>query len=161
MKISVIFISIIALALISPTYAAEDNLLEFNSANVPVSNVQPKQKEEAGGIFSLTTIMDNFLNFENSQKQDKNLDESGRQRKAFVSATKKFNQGNIIVAYDEFETLLESINSDYALLVYAKSMYEIGFFSIGSKSLDKIKHKDYLSQQIADLKKKLPALFCT
>lgn len=158
MKSSVLIISLITLAFLSPSYAAGDNLLEFNSANIPVSDISPKQKEETGGIFSLTTIMDNFLNFENSQKEEKNLDESDRQRKAFVSATKKFNQGNITVAYDEYETLLDSINSDYALLVYAKSMYEIGFFSIGSKSLDKIKHKDYLKEQIADLKKSyLPA----
>lgn len=130
-------------------FAASDSLLEFQKSNVPVSNTTPK--EAKGGTFSLTTIMDNFLNIQ--QDEDKNLDESEKQRLAFVSATKKFNQGNVVVAYDEFNTLLESINSDYALVIFAKSMYEIGFFSIGTKSLEKIRHKKFLDNMTQELKK--------
>ncbi len=130
-------------------FAASDSLLEFQKSNVPVSNTTPK--ESKGGTFSLTTIMDNFLNIQ--QDEDKNLDESEKQRLAFVSATKKFNQGNVVVAYDEFNTLLESINSDYALVIFAKSMYEIGFFSIGTKSLEKIRHKKFLDNMTQELKK--------
>ena len=130
-------------------FAASDSLLEFQKSNVPVSNTTPK--EAKGGTFSLTTIMDNFLNIQ--QDEDKNLDESEKQRLAFVSATKKFNQGNVVVAYDEFNTLLESINSDYALVIFAKSMYEIGFFSIGTKSLEKIRHKNFLKNMSDNLKK--------
>lgn len=130
-------------------FAASDSLLEFQKSNVPVSNTTPK--ESKGGTFSLTTIMDNFLNIQ--QDENKNLDESERQRLAFVSATKKFNQGNVVVAYDEFNTLLESINSDYALVIFAKSMYEIGFFSIGTKSLEKIRHKKFLDNMTQELKK--------
>ena len=129
-------------------FASNDNLLEFEKANVPVSNSVPKIKDE--GIFSLTTIMDSFLN--TKKVQENNLDESQKQRKAFVDATKKFNQGNVVVAYDEFENLLEDINSDYALLVFAKSMYEIGFFSIGTKSLEKIRHKEFLKDIIEEIK---------
>ena len=130
-------------------FAASDSLLEFQKSNVPVSNTTPK--ESKGGTFSLTTIMDNFLNIQ--QDENKNLDESEKQRLAFVSATKKFNQGNVVVAYDEFNTLLESINSDYALVIFAKSMYEIGFFSIGTKSLEKIRHKKFLDNMTQELKK--------
>lgn len=130
-------------------FAASDSLLEFQKSNVPVSNTTPKDSK--GGTFSLTTIMDNFLNIQ--QDEDKNLDESEKQRLAFVSATKKFNQGNVVVAYDEFNTLLESINSDYALVIFAKSMYEIGFFSIGTKSLEKIRHKKFLDNMTQELKK--------
>ena len=133
-------------------FASSDNLLEFQKSNVPVTNVAPKAKNEKEGIFSLTTIMDNFLNIQ-GQNEDNNLDESEKQRIAFVNATKKFNQGNVVVAYDDFENLLNSINSDYALLVFAKSMYEIGFFSIGTKSLEKIRHKKYIQDTIDDLKK--------
>ena len=133
-------------------FASSDNLLEFQKSNVPVTNVAPKVKNEKEGIFSLTTIMDNFLNIQ-GQNEDNNLDESEKQRIAFVNATKKFNQGNVVVAYDDFENLLNSINSDYALLVFAKSMYEIGFFSIGTKSLEKIRHKKYIQDTIDDLKK--------
>ena len=124
-------------------FASSDNLLEFEKSNVPVTNVVPKAQEEKSGIFSLTTIMDSFLNL-GGQSENTNLDESEKQRIAFVNATKKFNQGNVVVAYDEFENLSNSINSDYALLVFAKSMYEIGFFSIGTKSLEKIKHKKFV-----------------
>ncbi len=133
-------------------FASSDNLLEFEKSNVPVTNVVPKAQEEKSGIFSLTTIMDSFLNL-GGQSENANLDESEKQRIAFVNATKKFNQGNVVVAYDEFENLSSSINSDYALLVFAKSMYEIGFFSIGTKSLEKIKHKKFVQDTIDDLKK--------
>ena len=133
-------------------FASSDNLLEFEKSNVPVTNVVPKAQEEKSGIFSLTTIMDSFLNL-GGQSENANLDESEKQRIAFVNATKKFNQGNVVVAYDEFENLSNSINSDYALLVFAKSMYEIGFFSIGTKSLEKIKHKKFVQDTIDDLKK--------
>ena len=133
-------------------FASSDNLLEFEKSNVPVTNVAPKTQEEKSGIFSLTTIMDSFLNL-GGQSENANLDESEKQRVAFVNATKKFNQGNVVVAYDEFENLSNSINSDYALLVFAKSMYEIGFFSIGTKSLEKIKHKKFVQDTIDDLKR--------
>ena len=133
-------------------FASSDNLLEFEKSNVPVTNVVPKVQEEKSGIFSLTTIMDSFLNL-GGQSENANLDESEKQRIAFVNATKKFNQGNVVVAYDEFENLSSSINSDYALLVFAKSMYEIGFFSIGTKSLEKIKHKKFVQDTIDDLKR--------
>lgn len=133
-------------------FASSDNLLEFEKSNVPVTNVVPKVQEEKSGIFSLTTIMDSFLNL-GGQSENANLDESEKQRIAFVNATKKFNQGNVVVAYDEFENLSNSINSDYALLVFAKSMYEIGFFSIGTKSLEKIKHKKFVQDTIDDLKR--------
>lgn len=133
-------------------FASSDNLLEFEKSNVPVTNVVPKVQEEKSGIFSLTTIMDSFLNL-GGQSENTNLDESEKQRIAFVNATKKFNQGNVVVAYDEFENLSNSINSDYALLVFAKSMYEIGFFSIGTKSLEKIKHKKFVQDTIDDLKR--------
>lgn len=133
-------------------FASSDNLLEFEKSNVPVTNVVPKVQEEKSGIFSLTTIMDSFLNL-GGQSENANLDESEKQRVAFVNATKKFNQGNVVVAYDEFENLSNSINSDYALLVFAKSMYEIGFFSIGTKSLEKIKHKKFVQDTIDDLKR--------
>ena len=133
-------------------FASSDNLLEFEKSNVPVTNVAPKVQEEKSGIFSLTTIMDSFLNL-GGQSENANLDESEKQRVAFVNATKKFNQGNVVVAYDEFENLSNSINSDYALLVFAKSMYEIGFFSIGTKSLEKIKHKKFVQDTIDDLKR--------
>ena len=133
-------------------FASSDNLLEFEKSNVPVTNVVPKAQEEKSGIFSLTTIMDSFLNL-GGQSENANLDESEKQRVAFVNATKKFNQGNVVVAYDEFENLSNSINSDYALLVFAKSMYEIGFFSIGTKSLEKIKHKKFVQDTIDDLKR--------
>lgn len=129
-------------------FAADDNLLEFEKANVPASNTVPKLKDD--GIFSLTTIMDSFLN--TKKTQDVTLDETQKQRAAFVEATKKFNQGNVVVAYDEFENLLDNINSDYALLIFAKSMYEIGFFSIGTKSLEKIRHKDFLKNITDDLR---------
>lgn len=134
-----------------PVFAASDNLLEFQKSNIPVSNTLPQQKKSQSGIFSLTTIMDNFLNIQ-GQDENEGLDESEKQRAAFVSATKKFNQGNVVVAYDDFSTLLEELNSDYALLVFAKSMYEIGFFSLGTKSLEKIKHKDFLKDITDDLK---------
>ena len=135
-------------------FAASDNLLEFEKSNVPVSNTVPKLKERKDGIFSLSTIMDSFLNTRTRQDEEEgNLNDGQKQRNAFVDATKKFNQGNVVVAYDEFETLLNDINSDYALLIFAKSMYEIGFFSIGTKSLEKIRHKNLLQDMIEQMKK--------
>ena len=135
--------------LCAPTYAQSDNLLDFSANEIQISDTLPKNSAKT--VFSLSTIMDNFLNYTNTGEFE-NLDEAQRQRANFLNASTKFNQGNIVVAYDDFSALCESINNDLALLNYAKSMFEIGFFSIGERALDKIKHKTYLQKQIEDLK---------
>lgn len=136
---------ILSLLAFAPAFAqGEEASVEKNI--VPVSN-----SADNSGVFSLTTIMDNFLNLE-FNKGDVGGTIEEKQRAAFVSATKKFNQGNVAVAKSEYKTLLKSIKSDYALLVFAKSMYEIGLFSIGNDALNSINHKDYLKEQIENLK---------
>jgi len=70
-----------------------------------------------------------------------------------LQITSKFNQGNASVAYDEYNNLLEKVDNDTSLLTLAKVFYEIGFFTLGDKAIDKIIYKNQFYDNILDLEK--------
>ena len=69
----------------------------------------------------------------------------------FISITSKFNQGNAKVAYDEYNLLIDKITNDTSLLTLSKVLYEIGFFSLGDKAIEKIVYKNQFYDNIIDL----------
>ncbi len=138
------YISLLLLVFSLNSFATAQSLIDYDEKNIPVSNVQ--EHTEHTGAFSLSTIVDNFL----SQADEQDFTDAEQfelQRSNFVDVVNKFNQGNVVVAYDEFEELLSGIQNDFARLVFAKSMYEIGFFSIGQKAIAQIKNKKLLKVQ--------------
>jgi len=132
-------------AVLNPTYAQNDNLLaphsqiEINNTTKPTSN-----------YFNLANIVDSFLTNETKQS-DIAIDDKSKIRKEFISITSKFNQGNAKVAYDEYNILIDKIDNDTSLLTLSKVLYEIGFFSLGDKAIEKIIYKNQFYDNIVDL----------
>ncbi len=113
-----------------------------------------KKTQDTTISFNLSTVVDSFLNLDTSLSNNyENLDEKARQRQDFIDTTKRFNQGNVSVAYTDYSKIISEIDSDIALLVFSKSMYEIGFFTLGDVGVAKIKNQAYFQNQINDLKK--------
>ncbi len=109
--------------------------------------------QETNISFNLSTVVDSFLNLDSSLSNNyENLDEKARQRQDFIDTTKRFNQGNVSVAYNDYLKILSEIENDISLLVFAKSMYEAGFFTLADVSIAKIKNQTYFQNQINNLK---------
>ena len=118
-----------------------DSLLE------PKTTIQPKN---SSNYFNLANIVDSFLTNEKTQNESA-LDEKSKIRKDFITITSKFNQGNAKVAYDEYLELINKIHNDTSLLTLAKVFYEIGYFSLGDKAIEKIVYKNQFYDNILDL----------
>lgn len=113
---------------------------------------QALQVKQTSNYFNLANIVDSFLTNETSQSETIS-DEKSKIRKEFISITQKFNQGNAKVAYDEYILLLDKIINDTSLLTLSKVFYEIGFFSLGDKAIEKIVYKNQFYDNILDLEK--------
>lgn len=110
--------------------------------------------EDTSKAFNLMTVVDNFLNLDGDTKSAyETLDEKTRHRQEFVETTRRFNQGNVSVAYNDYLKIITEMDSDIALLMFSKSMYEIGFFTLGDVAISKIKNQSYFALQIENLKK--------
>lgn len=118
------------------------------------SLLEPKtqviQTKTNSNYFNLANIVDSFLTNEKTQSEEI-ADEKSKIRKEFISITQKFNQGNAKVAYDEYVLLLDKITNDTSLLTLSKIFYEIGFFSLGDKAIEKIVYKNQFYDNILDL----------
>ena len=125
---------------------AQDDLL------TPVSNFETNSSTKNNSYFNLANIVDSFLTQNNSQEESV-VDKKAKIRKEFIAITSKFNQGNARTAYDEYNLLIEKIDNDTSLLTLAKVFYEIGFFSLGDKAIDKIVFKNQFYDNINDLEK--------
>lgn len=121
-----------------------DSLLE------PKSNIN--SEKPIYNYFNLANIVDSFLVNETNQNENV-LDEKSKIRKEFISTTQKFNQGNAKVAYDEYLALIDKIQNDNLLLNLSKVFFEIGLFSLGDKTIDKIAYKNQFYDNILDLEK--------
>lgn len=115
----------------------------------PAFSIEPSSK-----AFNLITVVDTFLNLDDNLKNDyENADEKTRQKQEFIDTTRRFNQGNVSLAYTDYSKIISELDNDIALFVFAKSMYEIGFFTLGDVAISKIKNQTYFALQIENLKK--------
>ena len=112
--------------------------------------IQSINTKSTSNYFNLANIVDSFLTNESSQSETI-ADEKSKIRKEFISITQKFNQGNAKVAYDEYTLLIDKVTHDTSLLTLAKVFYEIGFFSLGDKAIEKIVYKNQFYDNILDL----------
>ena len=115
----------------------------------PVYSIEPSSK-----AFNLITVVDNFLNLDGKTKSAyESIDEKTRQKQEFIETTRRFNQGNVSVAYNDYAKIISEMDNDIALFILSKSMYEIGFFTLGDVAISKIKNQTYFANQISNLKK--------
>ena len=115
----------------------------------PVYSIEPSSK-----AFNLITVVDNFLNLDGETKSAyESIDEKTRQKQEFIETTRRFNQGNVSVAYNDYAKIISEMDNDIALFILSKSMYEIGFFTLGDVAISKIKNQTYFANQISNLKK--------
>ncbi|MBE7705800.1 MAG: hypothetical protein E7Z91_00950 [Cyanobacteria bacterium SIG30] len=96
-------------------------------------------------FFDLNNIVDSILKYSESEQTNK-------QNELFIDATNKFQQGNVVSAYEKYQEFINITENDFGLLNLSKSLYEIGFFSLAENALSKITHKDRLNKHINDLK---------
>lgn len=120
----------------------------------PVSNFNsPQQKGKShSSYFNLANIVDNFLSNE-AQASKNSTDKKTSLRKDFLSIAEKFNQGNTLAAYDEYDHLIDTIDNDTSLLALSKVFYETGFYSLALKASEKIVYKNQFYDNILDLEK--------
>lgn len=145
-KRKIIFASFFFLFVLNSAYCQNDNLLAPVSQNKTDIQKQDKQSN----YFNLANIVDSFLT-NNTKEETFSIDEKSKIRKEFISITSKFNQGNAKVAYDEYNILIDKIDNDTSLLALSKILYEIGFFSLGDKAVEKIVYKNQFYDNILDL----------
>lgn len=141
-KNKIILSLIFSLVSLKPTLGQNDSLL------TPVKN--NVQQVKPNSSFNLANIVDSFLTNESKQNEDISEDKS-KIRKEFISITSKFNQGNAKVAYDEYNSLIDKIDNDTSLLSLSKVLYEIGYFSLANKAIEKITYKNQFYDNILDL----------
>lgn len=134
----------VILGLVNPIMAQSDDLL------IPVKSDINHATKTNSSIFNLANIVDSFLTNDNTQN-DSAIDEKSKVRKEFITITSKFNQGNAKVAYDEYSKLIAKVQNDTSLLALSKVFYEIGFFSLGDKAIEKIVYKNQFYDNILDL----------
>lgn len=132
-----------------PAHAQEDSLL-LPQKQIEINNTF-KMNPNAN-MFSLANIVDNILNNDTTETEN-TIDKKSAIRKDFFSATSKFNQGNAVTAYDEYESLLDKIDNDTSLFTLSRVFYEIGFFSLANKATEKIVYKNQFYSNISDLEK--------
>ena len=131
------------------TQAQTDNLLE------PIKDIEIHNEYKPNpnaNYFNLANIVDTFLSNE-TKPQENIADKKAKIRRDFISTTSKFNQGNVSVAYDEYDKLIQNIDNDTSLLALSKIFYEIGFFSLGDKTIEKIVYKNQFFDNINNLEK--------
>jgi len=135
-----------AFVICSSTSYAKDSLLT-PSAKLDTTD---SQQQHSSDYFNLANIVDNFLN-NNNRVEEKSIDKKVKIRKDFISITTKFNQGNVTVAYNEYEKLIDIIDNDNSLLSLSKVLYEIGYFSLANMAIEKIVYKNQFYDIIQDL----------
>ena len=123
-------------------------LAQKDSVLVPIPKANIKQKVQTNS-FNLANIMDTF--FTGEIKSANEVDDKSLIRKEFLSITSKFNQGNAKVAYNEYVNLIDKIDNDTSLLILSRVFYEIGYFSLANKSIEKILYKNQFYDNILDL----------
>ncbi len=141
------------------------NICLMNTSFADVNNsddlLLPKQQIEINNsfkinpnanLFNLANIVDSFLTNDTTVEESA-IDKKSQIRKDFLYATSRFNQGNAVAAYDEYENLINKIENDTSLLALSKVLYEIGYFTLANKATDKIIYKNQFYDNILDLEK--------
>ncbi len=144
--LSIFFINI---CLMSASFAGDDDLL-LPKQQIEINNsfkINPN-----ANLFNLANIVDSFLTNDTTVDESA-IDKKSQIRKDFLYATSRFNQGNAVAAYDEYENLIEKIENDTSLLTLSKVFYEIGYFTLANKATDKIIYKNQFYDNISDLEK--------
>ncbi|MGN0018279.1 MAG: tetratricopeptide repeat protein [Candidatus Gastranaerophilaceae bacterium] len=72
----------------------------------------------------------------------------------FLSATDKFKQSNVEVAYEEYKNVLDKVETnDFGYTLMANKLAEYGFFYLSEFATKKMSDKDITSNHVENLKK--------
>lgn len=105
---------------------------------------------EVSDSFNLAAVIESIIKYQS--KTDFVSDIRDDSKENFLYAVQNMENGNVVVAYSEFTKTMESLDKNIALLMFAKKMYEFGFFSLGDTALSKISGREKMRAQIKELK---------
>lgn len=127
-------------------YSAQDSFLEPSKIDIH-NEIKPVENH-----FSLVNLVDNFLV---EQKQDEVVPVNNKPqiREEFILAASKFNQGNALASYSQYDEIINKVDNDLSLFALSKVFYKSGFFSLAKKAEDKIININQFQDNIKDLKK--------
>lgn len=95
------------------------------------------------------TINAEKLSLENTISAKNNLIKA-----SYSAAENRFMQSNVKTSHNIFKEIIAKINhDDYALLLYASKMSELGFFDLSDDLISKLDNNLYTKNYIKDLKK--------
>lgn len=119
-------------------------------------NATSKSQNES--TFNLSNIVDNLLAKDDSEDEffvDKEDRENirAKTRKEFLSAAKKYNQGNIVTSYDDYAKLIDNVENNQSMLALIKVLYRSGFFSLAKDAQAKIADTNQYQDLALDLKR--------
>lgn len=76
----------------------------------------------------------------------------GVDENTFDIASEKFNNCNIISAYEDFEKIIKSIdNNDFAYVMIARDMVDLGFFNLASLAISKVHDQQIFKNYIDEM----------
>lgn len=96
--------------------------------------------------FNLSGIIESIMNRYEDDENTVLYDNEAKQN--FLYAVNNVYNGNIVVARSEFSKTIDLIDKNFALMMFAKKLYEYGFFTLGDKALSKIEGKGKMEKQI-------------
>ena len=100
--------------------------------------------------FNLAGIIENIINYQNNSDFVSDIRNDSKEN--YLYAVQNLTNGNVVVAYNEFNNTINSLDKNISLLMLSKKLYEYGFFSLGDAAVSKISGKNKMTSQIEQLK---------
>ncbi len=100
--------------------------------------------------FNLALIIENIINYQNNSDFVSDIRNDSKEN--YLYAVQNLTNGNVVVAYNEFNNTINSLDKNISLLMLSKKLYEYGFFSLGDIAVSKISGKNKMNLQIEQLK---------
>ncbi len=100
--------------------------------------------------FNLAGIIENIINYQNNSDFVSDIRNDSKEN--YLYAVQNLTNGNVVVAYNEFNNTINSLDKNISLLMLSKKLYEYGFFSLGDAAVSKISGKNKMNLQIEQLK---------
>lgn len=104
----------------------------------------------ANEAFNLAGVIESFMNYQDKNENIKEIEKNTRDE--FLGAVNNIYNGNVVVARSEFSKTLNTLDNEAALLMFAKKMYQYGFFTLGNQAISKIPNKTNIQKQAQNLK---------
>ena len=104
----------------------------------------------ANETFNLAGVIESFINYQDKNENIQEVEKNAKEE--FLGAVNNIYNGNVVVARSEFSKTVDLLDNEAALLMFAKKMYQYGFFTLGNKAIAKIPNKTNIQKQAQNLK---------